>query len=68
VLIDKLIKIYSTPLQLYDVNAMKANANNFIETFSSHLPGFKQFFEVKALPNPFILKTLYALGMCMYGT
>lgn len=47
---------------------MKANANNFIETFSSHLPGFKQFFEVKALPNPFILKTLYALGMCMYGT
>jgi diaminopimelate decarboxylase len=63
VLIDRLIKIYGTPLQLYDIDAMKANAINFIETFSNHLPGFKQFFAVKALPNPYILKTLCALGM-----
>jgi len=42
---------------------MKENAINFLELFSNYLPGFKQFFAVKALPNPYILKTLCDLGM-----
>ncbi len=62
-LIDKLVKIYKTPLQIYDVGSMKSNATNFINTFTSYLPGFKQFFAVKALPNPHILKILCDLGM-----
>ena len=62
-LIERLIKLYGTPLQLYDINSMKENATNFLEIFSSSLPGFKQFFAVKALPNPYILKTLTDLGM-----
>jgi diaminopimelate decarboxylase len=62
-LIERLIKLYRTPLQLYDVSSMKENATNFLEIFSSHLFGFKQFFAVKALPNPYILKILTNLGM-----
>ena len=62
-LIERLIKLYGTPLQLYDIDSMKENAINFLELFSNYLPGFKQFFAVKALPNPYILKTLCDLGM-----
>ena len=62
-LIERLIKLYGTPLQLYDIDSMKENATNFLELFSNYLPGFKQFFAVKALPNPYILKTLCDLGM-----
>lgn len=62
-LIERLIKLYGTPLQIYDINSMKENANKFLEIFSRNLPGFKQFFAVKALPNPYILKILTDLGM-----
>jgi diaminopimelate decarboxylase len=62
-LIERLIKLYGTPLQIYDINSMKENAMNFLEIFSSHLNKFKQFFAVKALPNPYILKILTDLGM-----
>ena len=62
-LIERLIKLYGTPLQIYDINSMKENATNFLEIFSRNLPGFKQFFAVKALPNPYILKILTDLGM-----
>jgi len=62
-LIERLIKIYDTPLQIYDINSMKENAINFLGIFSNYLPGFKQFFAVKALPNPYILKILTDLGM-----
>ena len=55
-LIERLIKIY-------DINSMKENAINFLGIFSNYLPGFKQFFAVKALPNPYILKILTDLGM-----
>jgi diaminopimelate decarboxylase len=62
-LIERIIKLYGTPLQIYDINSMKENATNFLEIFSNYMPGFKQFFAVKALPNPYILKILTDLGM-----
>jgi diaminopimelate decarboxylase len=62
-LVNKLIKIYGTPLQLYDVHSMKLNSIYFMETFKTFVPDFKQFFAVKALPNPNILKLLVDLGM-----
>jgi diaminopimelate decarboxylase len=62
-IINELLNVYNTPLQIYDSHNMELNAINFIETFKKHLPGFKQFFAVKALPNPNILKLLVDLGM-----
>jgi len=61
--IYNLIKLYGTPLQLYDGESIKKNALNFMYHFKSCLPGFKQFFAVKALPNPNILKLLVDCGM-----
>ena len=62
-MVSKLITLYGTPLQLYDEYNMRLNAINFMETFRQYIPGFKQFFAVKALPNPNILKLLVDLGM-----
>ncbi len=62
-LVTKLIDQYDTPLQLYDGHNMKLNSINFIKTFKTYIPSFKQFFAVKALPNPSILKLLVDLGM-----
>ncbi len=57
-LIKELVQTYDTPLQLYDEQAIKSNAINFMKTFKTVLPGFQQFFAVKALPNPSVLKLL----------
>ena len=61
-LLTEIIEKYQTPLQLYDEKAIKENAIHFLEKFSI-LPNFKQYFAVKALPNPHILKLLTDLGM-----
>jgi len=61
--IKKLACIYGTPLQLYDGETMLMNANHFLNIFKAYLPGFQQFFAVKALPNPHILKMLTDFGM-----
>lgn len=61
--INNLVSSYGTPLQLYDGYNMEQNAINFMETFKKYVPGFKQFFAVKALPNPNILKLLINTGM-----
>lgn len=62
-LINRLINLYDTPLQIYDEYNIKQNAIYFMNTFKKHVNGFRQFFAVKALPNPHILKILVDLGM-----
>ena len=48
---------YPTPFYIYDEGAIRQNARNFLETFS-WAPEFRNFFAVKALPNPHILSIL----------
>ena len=52
---------YDTPLQLYDEKMIRENVRELIKTFSEKF-FFKQFFAVKALPNPVILKILLEEG------
>jgi len=52
-----------TPFHLYDEPAMKQNARQFAQAFSWVPGGFRNFFAVKALPNPHILASLKAEGM-----
>src|SRR3989338_3195942 len=64
---EKIIEImgkYPTPFHIYDEAGIRDNARKFKQAFSI-LPGFKEFFEVKALPNPFILRILKEEG---FGT
>jgi len=59
--IKLLINKYSTPLQIYDENGIRENTKDLIDCFQQKF-NFKQFFAVKALPNPYILKILLDEG------
>ena len=52
-----------TPFHLYDEAAMRANAQAFYRAFAWVPGGFKNFFAVKALPNPYILDLVRQVGM-----
>ena len=57
----EIIKKYPTPFHIYDEKAILENARRMKAAFRE-VPGFKEFFAVKALPNPFILKILKEEG------
>lgn len=57
----KIIREYSTPFHIYDEQAIRKNAQRLKEAFA-WAPGFKEYFAVKALPNPHILKILREEG------
>ncbi len=58
---QKIIEKYPTPFHIYDEKAIRENARKMKEAFKD-VPGFKEFFAVKALPNPYILKILKEEG------
>lgn len=59
--IEEIIEEHPTPFHIYDEAAIIKNAREMKEAFSI-LNGFKEFFAVKALPNPYILKILHEEG------
>ena len=56
------LKNYPTPFYIYDAAGISQNVENFLQAFSWN-KGFKEFFAVKALPNPYILKHLQQQGL-----
>ena len=59
--IQDIVKTYPTPFHIYDEKAIRDNAMRLHEAFSWN-KGFKEYFAVKATPNPFILKLLQSCG------
>ena len=63
----KIIEKYPTPFHIYDEKAIRDNARKLYKAFSwvkgKNNKGFKNFFAVKACPNPYILKILKEEGM-----
>ncbi len=57
-----LFEKYPSPFHLYDEKQIRANARRLKKAFD-WMPGFKNYFAVKALPNPFIMKILKEEGM-----
>ena len=57
----EIIKRHPTPFHIYDESAIRQNAKEFLSAFGI-LEGFKQFFAVKATPNPYILKIMQQEG------
>lgn len=55
--LQKIMVDYGTPFHIYDEEAIRKNAQRLQEAFA-WAPGFKEYFAVKALPNPYILKIL----------
>ena len=60
--LEAIVKAHPTPFHIYDEAAILANARSMYSSFSK-VPGFRNFFAVKALPNPFVVKMLAAQGM-----
>ena len=52
---------YPTPFHLYDEAGIRENARRLKAAFAWN-PGFKEYFAVKATPNPAILKILHEEG------
>lgn len=63
--LEQLAETYGTPLQLYDEQLIRENARRLLAAFRRHFPDFQQFYAVKALPNPAILKILQDEGCGM---
>lgn len=59
--LNEIIKDYPTPFHIYDVKAIKENAREFKKAFE-WAPFFRNYFAVKALPNPHILKIMKEEG------
>lgn len=58
---EALTERFPTPFHLYDEAGIRENARRLTQAFSI-LPRFREYFAVKATPNPFILKILFGEG------
>ncbi len=59
--LDKIIETHPTPFHIYDEKAIRDNLSKINKAFSWN-KGFKEYFAVKALPNPAILSILKDMG------
>lgn len=59
--VEKIIETYPTPFYLYNEEGIRQTARDLHKAFSWN-KGFKEYFAVKATPNPVILKILQEEG------
>ncbi len=59
--LQEIIKEYPTPFHLYDEKGIRENAKALQEAFSWNR-GFREYFAVKANPNPFLIRILKEYG------
>ena len=59
--VEEIAKSIPTPFHLYDEKGLRANAQAVKEAFAWN-PGFREYFAVKANPNPFLIKILQEYG------
>ena len=58
---EQIVKQVGTPYHVYDEHGIRETARNLKKAFAWN-KGFKEYFAVKATPNPFILKILQEEG------
>jgi diaminopimelate decarboxylase len=59
-----IVEKYPTPFHIYDEAAILANAERLKSAFAWN-KGFKEYFAVKATPNPVLMKLLHRAGLGM---
>ena len=59
--LEKIIEKYPTPFHIYDEKAIRAYAKRFLKAFSWN-EGFKEYYAIKAAPNPYLMKILHSEG------
>ena len=59
--IEKIIEKFPTPFHIYDEKAIRNNIRRLLKAFSWN-KGYKEYFAVKATPNPYLIKILKEEG------
>nr|WP_319998019.1 diaminopimelate decarboxylase [uncultured Draconibacterium sp.] len=59
--LESIIENHPTPFHIYDEKAILENARNFQKAFSWN-EGFKEYYAIKAAPNPYLMKILRKEG------
>jgi diaminopimelate decarboxylase len=59
--LEEIASRFPTPFHIYDEKAIRENARDLLKAFAWN-KGFKEYFAVKATPNPFLLKILRSEG------
>ena len=59
--VEDIVKSYPTPFHLYDEKGIRENARKLKAAFAWN-KGFKEYFAVKATPNPFLINILKEEG------
>ena len=60
--VEEMVKKYPTPFHLYDEKGIRENARKINKAFSWN-KGFREYFAVKATPNPYIMQILKEEGI-----
>ncbi|MDA8229529.1 MAG: diaminopimelate decarboxylase [Desulfitobacterium hafniense] len=59
--LEAMVEKYGTPFHVYDEQGIRENARKLVAAFA-WAPEFKEYFAVKAAPNPYLLKILREEG------
>ncbi|WP_394923369.1 diaminopimelate decarboxylase [uncultured Robinsoniella sp.] len=59
--LEEIVKKYPTPFHLYDEKGIRENVKALKEAFSWN-KGYKEYFAIKATPNPFLVNILQEYG------
>ncbi len=60
-MIEEIVKKYPTPFHIYDEKGIRENAQAVKEAFAWN-EGFKEYFAIKATPNPYLIQILREYG------
>ena len=59
--IEQIAEHYGTPFHIYDETGIRETGENLKQVFSG-IEGFREYYAVKALPNPRILALMHEMG------
>ncbi|MCU7854075.1 MAG: diaminopimelate decarboxylase [Candidatus Thiodiazotropha sp. (ex Monitilora ramsayi)] len=59
--LEGIVEHYSTPFHLYDEKGIRETGNALIDAFAG-VESFREYFAVKALPNPSVMKLMQSMG------
>ncbi len=59
--LDEIAEYFGTPFHIYDETGIRQTGQHLKKVFSG-IDGFREYFAVKALPNPSILNVMQSLG------
>ncbi|MGD8908419.1 MAG: hypothetical protein PVI92_03660, partial [Chromatiales bacterium] len=60
-ILPEIVAHYGTPFHLYDEKGIRETCNSLIEAFAG-VDSFREYFAVKALPNPQIMRIMQSQG------